>query len=157
MITLTTDDVINIHDTILDTERGLHGYHGDNALGGALGRIENQINYDDFMTWGKWFEAHANMGTRHIGHMRIPARRPFKKGGKMLARVNRKRSIPIISTVFLGLDHNHWNMHGNQPILFESMVFGGNFDQYQARYFTVEEAQKEHADLVKRVTKTMVI
>ncbi|MCX8941266.1 type II toxin-antitoxin system death-on-curing family toxin [Vibrio parahaemolyticus] len=58
MITLTTDDVINIHDTILDTERGLHGYHGDNALGGALGRIENQVNYggiDDVFEIAAWY------------------------------------------------------------------------------------------------------
>jgi death-on-curing protein len=45
MITLTIDDVIAIHDIILDTEPGREGYHGDNALGGALGRIDNQVMY----------------------------------------------------------------------------------------------------------------
>lgn len=119
---------------------------------------KNPVKVDDFMEWGRWFETHANMGTRHLGHMSIPARRPFKKGGKMLARVNRQRAVPVlISTVFLGMDHNHWNMSGSHPILFESMVFGGKHDQYQARYFTIEEAKDAHNELVKRITKTMVI
>ena len=41
MITLTIDDVIAIHDIILDTEPGREGYHGDNAFG----RIDNQVMY----------------------------------------------------------------------------------------------------------------
>lgn len=65
MIILTIDDVINIHDTILNTERGLQGYHGDNALGGALGRIESQIIYgglDDVFEVAAWYVESISRG-----------------------------------------------------------------------------------------------
>ena len=45
MITLSLDDVINIHDEILTTERGSQGYYGNDRLGGALGRIETNVRY----------------------------------------------------------------------------------------------------------------
>lgn len=46
-----------------------------------------------------------------------------------------------ISTVFLGLDHA-WN--SDVPVLWETMIFGGAFDQYQERYTSVEDALKGH-------------
>lgn len=54
-----------------------------------------------------------------------------------------------ISTVFLGLDHN-WGFR-EDPVLFESMVFGGKHDELQTRYCTYDEAMKGHAELVKLV------
>jgi len=50
-----------------------------------------------------------------------------------------------VSTVFLGLNHNYW---GGVPILFETMVFGGAYDQYQRRYATWEEAEQGHKEAV---------
>lgn len=47
----------------------------------------------------------------------------------------------FVSTVFLGLDHN-WG--AGAPLLFETMVFGGEFDQYQYRYATWDEAVAGH-------------
>jgi hypothetical protein len=47
----------------------------------------------------------------------------------------------MVSTVFLGLDHNYW---GGPPILFETMIFGGKHDQYQRRYCTYDEAEAGH-------------
>lgn len=47
-----------------------------------------------------------------------------------------------VSTVFLGLDHN-WTNQG-APIVFETMVFGGPFDQEQERYSTWAEAEAGH-------------
>lgn len=47
----------------------------------------------------------------------------------------------FISTVFLGMDYNWGN---GQPLLFETMIFGGEFDQYQERYSTWEEAEEGH-------------
>jgi hypothetical protein len=38
-----------------------------------------------------------------------------------------------ISTVFLGLDHSYF---AGPPILFETMVFGGEYDEHQQRYTT---------------------
>jgi hypothetical protein len=55
-----------------------------------------------------------------------------------------------ISTVFLGLDHS-MVMDLNTPILFETMVFGGEHDQYQTRYSTYKEAQNGHTEVCKKV------
>lgn len=47
----------------------------------------------------------------------------------------------FISTVFLGLDHA-WN--SDIPVLWETMIFGGEHDQYQDRYTSVEDALEGH-------------
>ncbi len=47
-----------------------------------------------------------------------------------------------VSTVFLGMDHSFG--HGGPPILFETMVFGGEHDEYQERCSTYEEAEAMH-------------
>lgn len=52
-----------------------------------------------------------------------------------------------ISTVFLGLDHNHMRdlyPDAGPPILFESMVFGGPLDGEMDRYSTWDEAVEGH-------------
>jgi hypothetical protein len=46
-----------------------------------------------------------------------------------------------ISTVFLGLDHG---IYEDKPMLFETMIFGGEYDDYQERYSTWEEAEEGH-------------
>lgn len=46
-----------------------------------------------------------------------------------------------ISTVFLGVDHSFLN---GPPLLFETMVFGGEHDEYQIRYSTWDEAYEGH-------------
>jgi hypothetical protein len=53
-----------------------------------------------------------------------------------------------ISTVFLGIDHN---FGGGIPLLFETMVFGGELDQSQDRYSTWNEAEAGHKVWVDRV------
>jgi len=47
-----------------------------------------------------------------------------------------------ISTVFLGLDHNHWGK--GPPILFETMIFDGMDETYQTRCSTWDEAMTMH-------------
>jgi len=47
-----------------------------------------------------------------------------------------------VSTVFLGIDHSF--SIGGPPILFETMIFGGEHDQYQDRCATYTEAKKMH-------------
>ena len=54
-----------------------------------------------------------------------------------------------ISTVFLGLDHSFIS---DKPILWETMIFGGEQDQYQKRYTSYEDALTGHQkalDLIK--------
>lgn len=73
----------------------------------------------DLIKWAEWFEGIAN---RRIA---------FTEIGKV-----------HISTVFLGLDHNF--SESGTPILFETMIFNGDNDQFQERYHTLEEAMLGH-------------
>ncbi len=72
---------------------------------------------DDLLTWGRQFEKMD----RHVG---------FTEHGGVR-----------VSTVFLGLDHA-WG--DGPPMIFETMIFGGEHDQYQERYSTWEEAEAGH-------------
>jgi hypothetical protein len=51
-----------------------------------------------------------------------------------------------VSTIFLGLDHSF--QPDGPPVLFETMIFGGQHDQYQERYTTYELALLGHAKAV---------
>jgi len=59
----------------------------------------------------------------------------------------------IISTVFLGLNYNHWGQ--GDPLLFETMTFLPNdlSGLEQRRYFTWEEAEAGHREMVEMVKK----
>jgi hypothetical protein len=80
----------------------------------------------DLLTWARWFE--GNLETRRIGDTKIGKTR--------------------VSTVFLGLDHNYW---GGDPLLFETMVFGGPLDSEMSRCATYAEAERQHAEAVATV------
>lgn len=56
-----------------------------------------------------------------------------------------------ISTVFLGLDHS-FNFSGvpSRPLLWETMIFGGKFDDFQERYSSQKEALVGHQWAVLR-------
>lgn len=59
----------------------------------------------------------------------------------------------FISTVFLGIDHSF--LEEGPPVLFETMIFGGDHDGYQARYTNWDDAVEGHGiamDLVKGLT-----
>lgn len=47
----------------------------------------------------------------------------------------------LVSTVFLGIDHA---FNGGEPVLFETMIFGGIHDQYQMRYTSLLLAEQGH-------------
>lgn len=53
-----------------------------------------------------------------------------------------------VSTVFLSLEHGYSD---GKPILFETMIFGGVYDQEQWRYCTWDEAEKGHKIACERV------
>lgn len=53
-----------------------------------------------------------------------------------------------VSTVWLGMDHS-WSWEGKpednpNPIIFETMIFGGKHSDYQTRCSTEEEAFEMH-------------
>jgi len=58
-----------------------------------------------------------------------------------------------VSTVFLGLDHS-WLGYG-KPVLWETMIFGGEHDQYQARYTTYEHALEGHQEALNLVNNVV--
>jgi hypothetical protein len=70
--------------------------------------------------------------------------------GRIVAQEKVDGTNILVSTVFLGLDHRH---SGDVPILFETMIFGGLFDQYQNRYATWDEAVVGHNEAVKKVSE----
>lgn len=75
------------------------------------------VKTDDVLVWGRYFEtADRVVKQEMIGDVRV-------------------------STVFLGIDHN-WS--GGPPVLFETMIFGGEHDQYQDRCSTWKQAEQMH-------------
>ncbi len=56
-----------------------------------------------------------------------------------------------ISTVFLGMDHAHF---GGPPMLFETMIFGGAFNEDMDRCSTWEQAEEQHKNMVYKVIAT---
>lgn len=73
---------------------------------------------DDVFEWGRWFEK----AERHVADT--------ESGGIR------------VSTVFMGLNHS-WGP--GPPLLFETMIFGGDHDDHQERCSTWEEAEAMHA------------
>lgn len=57
----------------------------------------------------------------------------------------------LVSTVFLGLNHA-W-LDEQTPVLWETMIFGGEHDQYQERYTSHEDALEGHKKALTLITK----
>jgi hypothetical protein len=55
-----------------------------------------------------------------------------------------------VSTVFLGINHN---FRYTTPILFETMIFGGEYDRAQWRYTNIKEARRGHREAVELVRR----
>lgn len=87
----------------------------------------NPVPCDDLIEWGRWMEkADRNVKCDVINGVRV-------------------------STVFLGLDHGY---ACPMPLLYETMIFGGEHDQYQERYTTKAEAIEGHERALKLVQKS---
>ena len=54
-----------------------------------------------------------------------------------------------ISTVWLGIDHRF--LGEGPPVIFETMVFGGELDEWCERYTTLEAAEAGHEQMVAEV------
>jgi hypothetical protein len=96
----------------------------------------NIVPVDDVIEWGHWFESASNDRSRVVSQTR------FKNG-------------VFVSTVFLGLDHRFSG--DGPPILFETMIFGGEHDEMQKRYCTWEEAFEGHQNAVKYFTDDLMM
>jgi hypothetical protein len=79
--------------------------------------------------------------------------RDFVKAGSLFEDMARRRVAETrqsedfwVSTVFLMIDHK---MGGSEPVLWETMIFGGSHDGYQERSRTLEEAILQHRQAVR--------
>jgi hypothetical protein len=59
-----------------------------------------------------------------------------------------------VSTAFL-MGINHRLMDGTDPLLFETMVFGGTMDHAQWRYPTWEQAETGHEEVLLQLLREM--
>lgn len=82
------------------------------------------VSCRDVRAWGKWY----GNADRKVAHDTIDGVR--------------------ISTIFLGIDHSFGD---GKPLLFETMVFGGELDQEQDRCSTWDQAEAMHRIMVDRV------
>ncbi len=72
----------------------------------------------------------------------------FEKGNKVADDIINGKHV---STIWLGLDHNHF---GGRPLLFETMVFDNprcGHDIYMNRYTTWDEAVEGHKKAIQWV------
>ena len=92
---------------------------------------ENRPVEVDIRTWGKWFD---NVDHRIVGYTQIT-------------------SDVLVSTVFIGLDHRPVSMFGSSgpPILFETLIFGGDEDGLMQRYASWDDAKTGHDVLVNKM------
>lgn len=88
----------------------------------VLDENDNPVLEPDLLTWARWYET----ADRHVALTELDGIK--------------------ISTVFLGVDHN-FSTDG-PPILFETMIFGGEHDEECWRYATLGEAQAGHDEAV---------
>lgn len=66
-------------------------------------------------------------------------------------RIVKKTELPDsirISTVFLAIDSGIFN---DKPLVFETMIFGGEHDGFQERYTTWDEAEAGHQKAIELV------
>ncbi len=80
----------------------------------------------DLLAWARWMEtAERHVALDVIGDVRV-------------------------STVFLGLDHA---FGGPVPVLWETMIFGGEHDGYCDRYVSRDDALVGHATAVRMIRR----
>ena len=81
----------------------------------------------DGLTAGQWMDDSANRQQRQVNFSTF--------------------NNVSLSTVFLSLDHNHYGY--GEPILYESLWFGGPFDGHSSRYKTRDEALLGHQRMLE--------
>ena len=90
----------------------------------TLDEHNRPVQEPDLLKWAVWYETHK----RHLGNDRVDDVR--------------------VSTIFLGLDHSFVE---DSPVLWKTMVFGGEFDQMQERYYCYEDAVNGHERWLEKV------
>jgi len=70
----------------------------------------------------------------------------FENTDRSVAETQIGRKVRV-STVFLGIDHNFTGK--GKPVLWETMIFGGPYDEWCKRYTSERDAKSGHKDAVK--------
>ena len=91
------------------------------------------IEEPDIIKWAQWFEGANRIVNKSTANV------TFK--GEKVGQVK-------VSTVFLGIDHSFGD---GEPLLFETMVFGGKLDEEMDRCSTWEAAEKMHELMCEKV------
>ena len=79
----------------------------------------------------------------------------FMKNGDRAVRVDQVTDDIRVSTMFLGLDDDRSGMREPEPLLFETVVRGGEWNQYKERYSSWTEAEEGHQRWVEMVKPAM--
>lgn len=98
-------------------------YKGDRPLYYVLDEQQNPVPVHDLIEWANWMEYADRHNLRQVADTRIES-----TGDR-------------VSTVFLGLDHSTFS---RVPLLYETMVFGGRFNETQRRWHNRQEALQGH-------------
>lgn len=91
------------------------------------------VECEDLLEWAMWMENGPHAVAKN--------------------RIAYKDVIVIISTVFLGLDHQ---FGFGKPLLFETKVFGGPLDGRTRRYHTWDEAERGHQEVFAEVDAKII-
>ena len=102
-------------------------------------KVEGDSQQEITLKWSKWIEDNDRivMKTR----LKVTAENRFLMKEKKLGFIE-------VSTVFLGIDHNHF---GGTPLLFETMIFGGEHEYEMTRCSTWEVAEAMHNEMIGRL------
>lgn len=124
---MTSNNVIPLHPVKPDPTFG----DPDNITGKYILVDRVPVACPELLKWGMWMEKWED---RRVAETEIEGVR--------------------VSTVFLGLDHSDFT-RSSTPVLFETMIFGGEHDAYQERCCTWDEAEQMHARAVITATEGM--
>jgi len=72
----------------------------------------------------------------------------FSKPGSRRVDLTEINDDVRVSTVFLGINHNFSFDEDNPPVLFETMVFGGEYSDRGWRYTSYGQAKRGHWEIV---------
>ena len=102
------------------------------------------------MTFGEPFPAYDKAGLPITAEEWGKLRHDEDGGLSAYARIgetNIADGLVWVSTVWLGIDHGFGRT--SAPLIFETMIFGGRYDECQWRYATRAEAEAGHERVVE--------
>lgn len=73
----------------------------------------------------------------------------FMEHGKRIVKHTKLPGDILVSTVFVGMNMNPFSE--GAPVVFETMIFGGEHNDYCEKYSTWEEAEQGHQKAIEMV------